>query len=323
MIYIQRVNYANTIYNRMPLINAGGDSLLCLVNNMTSDISRILLAPPVPSIIDYEKVQLKLQIPTTQLRSTNDIKIDLHCITRSWQPGVNRRFSNTTYAVQGSSWKMADTQTEWDNYGGDFNPVSSSSFINKFSEREYPVTFELNQQMLDNTYGYILKTEQLDKNIGRIYFFSPSTHYVNYPTYRYYINDYTYTASPRQIDDINNYTVNLVNLKPQYDKQQTANLKLRFSKNVYSRDWTTSTWTANTAPYTLPDSMSAKYMLYDVTQVSTRLVIQSSQYTKISCDGTNSYFIFWMSSLDRNRYYQWYLDIQDNYYMVGEPFKVV
>jgi hypothetical protein len=56
MIYLQRVNYANTIYNRMPLINAGGDSVLCLVNNMTTDISRILLTPPVSGVIDYEKV---------------------------------------------------------------------------------------------------------------------------------------------------------------------------------------------------------------------------------------------------------------------------
>lgn len=330
MIYSQKVEFANTIYSKYPLKNAGGDqqlTLRCISSSIGLDITRIIVSPPIaPKYSNYDSISLCLYPSYGDLQTSQEFGIEFYSITTldevMWSPGFSLDSYKTFGRDEGSSWNYKTFGTKWGTFGGDFLPSSigqhTSSYRNVYSE------LSISSSFLDNDWGTLIKLAQETSNIGYIRYYSPNSNTIFYPKYIYYINDYSWTGSSNSIVDVDNYIVSIPDINLQYQQEQIERFYLRLIPQIYSRDWTTSYWSASTIEYALSSSISSTYCLYDVTNIEKFKVFDhNSIYTRLSCNGQKNYFDIDMQQLPRNRYYQLQLKINNKVYCLGEKFKVV
>lgn len=328
MIYSQRVEFANTLYSKYPLKNAGGDeqlTLKCYSSSVGVQINRVLLAPPIsPKYSDYESLSLCLYPSYADLETSQNFDIDVHKVDTTddimWSPGFGlESYHLSNY--QGSSWKNKNSSICWKTLGGDYakTPFASVQVSNRnvYDNLEFQIDNQIN-------YGILLKFSQESNNRGYIRYYSPNTNTNFYPKYVYYINDYYWSDSSHSITDVQNYIVSIPKINLEYQQNQIERFYLRLTPQVYSRDWTTSYWSASSIEYCLTSSMVATYCLYDVTNIEKFKVFDHNAiYTRLSCDGQKNYFDIDMQQLPRNRFYQLQLKIDNKIYNIKDKFRVV
>jgi hypothetical protein len=66
-------------------------------------------------------------------------------------------------------------------------------------------------------YGSLIKFSNETNSIGKIMFYSANSNSPLYTRYIYYINDFIWTNSSYTISNMDNYHLNLINMKPVFD----------------------------------------------------------------------------------------------------------
>ncbi len=332
MIYTQKIEFANTIYSKYPLKNAGGDQKLILrdIKNINSiDVTRILLAPPssIPKYGNYDLISLCLYPFQANLQTSQEFFVDAFSIKTyddiMWIPGVSLDSMNNLIKTEGSSWIYKTSQIKWEYSGGDYilNPILEYNY-------SYRNIYETFQKPMESDiwikYGILIKYAQEGKNIGQIKYYSPNTQTIFYPRYKYYIKDYKWVTSSHSVLDLDKYIVTIPNIQFNYQQNNIERFYIRLFPKIYSKDWTNSYWSASSIQYSINPIIPATYCIYDTTNIQKFKVFDHDEiYTRLSCDGQRNYFDLDMSQLLKNRFYQIQLKINNKVYPIEGNFKIV
>jgi hypothetical protein len=154
---------------------------------------------------------------------------------------------------------------------------------------------------LDND-GFILKfsndIESSIENLTGLKFFSTDSNTIYVPRLNVVWNDSVFvTGSLTPIAEDN---VNLnVKLKKFYAQNEKAKIRIYGNTRYPQKNYTTQSY--QTINYYLPSSS-----YYEIRDAHTDEIILPFDYTgsKISCDGTSSYFNLWMDSFQPERFYR-------------------
>lgn len=331
MIYQQKVEFANTLYSKYPLKNAGGDQQLTLRSISSSsgmDITRIILAPPSTNskYKNYKNIGLILYPSYADLQTSEEFNICFHSIYQyqgvMWSPGFSLESYDSTHKMEGSSWKYNNTQIQWEQQGGNCGDnvyTYSCSYRIVYDYIEFKT-----KEIQKLASGILLKYQNQDKNVGYIRFYSPNTHTIFYPRYVYYVDDYSWEGSKYQITNVEDYIITIPDIKFSYAQQSIQTFFLNLTPKLYSRDWTTSIWKLKDTSYIITSSAIATYCVYDVTNIEKFKVFDHDQtYTRISCDGQRNYFVLDMSQFPKNRFYQLQLKINNEIHPIEGKFTIV
>lgn len=324
MIYLRPIQYANSLLNKYPYMNMGGDSRLILTSYTelgTQILSRTLISPTESQSFSASKIQAWIYPNYADLNVTSQQVISIHQMDSQWTPGAGIFSKNNINTGDGSDWYTKNGVDLWDKPGGDYYTSILHSITKSYSTIYETYIFDITNTLADN--GYLIKFKNETSSFGIIEFYSPNSDTCFYPKYVYYVNDYSYTTSSYQIDDPEDFVVHFLNLEKRYEKQQVIKLKINFTPKQYSRDWTTSVWSSQRNSWCLPKDINAYYEVYDVTDIQPIKVYGYSQYTKMSCDGANNYFMFDIESLPRNKFYSINVKINNRIYNQLGVFKVV
>ena len=325
-----------TIYEKYPVKNTGLDAIL-EISKISQDNSnynsRILLDFDYPAIsasvssmgynINSCSFGLKLYVS-----ETNEIPVDytLYCypISGSWHMGVGR-YSNAPETTTGVSWRYQQTtdnlNTAWQT--GSYNPtvtgswmveegggtwytssVATQSFSYTTSDVNIDITPIIRQIQSGslNFQGLIIKKSDTDETSVDIFkslkFFSKDTHTIYLPTIEVKYDDSVNSGTLPLIDTEEDINIIPINLKGEYPEQSTPKIRIAARYQYPIDTWTTQS--GYLARYRLPSG--SQYAIYFAN--SDDAIIEFSNYTKISDDGSSNYFKLHLDSLQPERYYR-------------------
>jgi hypothetical protein len=220
-------------------------------------------------------------------------------------------YSTGSFTTPNNNWQYYDFGATGSYYltpgGGSWEgTVCSQSFGYKDS-KDVNVTVT---NILDDwfsgfaNYGFIVKhdpsIEQNPNSYIGLSFFSSDTHTIYPPTLEMKWDDSSYNTDNLSIIDNSNSIITLANNNGNY-KYGTAKYKVIINaRDKYPvRTFTTSSfYTTNKA---LPQT---SYWAIQDAKTDDIVIDFDTDYTKISCDGTNSYFNLYMNGLEPERYYK-------------------
>jgi hypothetical protein len=326
-----------TIYSYYPAKNAGLDEILEVSlysnqNTQQGEVSRTLIQFPQKEITDTitklvsgsnYSASLKLY-----LADASEIPLDytLYCypISGSWNMGTGRA-GNSPTSSDGVSWKYAknnETIIEWptasfgtgttgsysSTKGGGVWYTGSFEATQSFSYQD-PKDINLNVTeavkawytgSIDNN-GLILKhSSSLEFNYSQSFelkYFSGDTHTIYPPCLEVKWDDFVYTTGSLSIINTDKLVVN-VRLKENYQQDSIQRFKVNVREQYPVRTFQTSSVYLNNK--LLPTS--SYWALKDV-DTEEYVIDFDDEFTKISADGTSSYFDVYMNGLQPERYY--------------------
>ena len=331
MIYSIPVQYTNTIYSRYVLKNTGGDPILQLYaisNSSTVYNTRLLFAPFVTDgkYTNVDKVYLQCWVANADLVYSGNIQINIHELLQAWDSGYSLESYNSNVYVDGSSWLYASQSNTWDTSSGYYDTnefdTQSRTYRNIYTKWQFNIT-----DYTQSAYGFLLKLNNENINLGQIYLYSSNTNTLFYPRYTLYINDYAYVTPTTSIqvvsqNTLQDYIYSIEDIQYSYINDDIVRFNININPKSYHRDWTAANLWYFTDSIVVTGSVSCSYAIYDVSQLQRIKIIDHSQYTKISCDGTINYFNFDMHMLELSKYYQFELKIGNRYYLNDNVFKI-
>jgi hypothetical protein len=331
-----------TLYSSSPAANAGLDEILEIsVKNLDNPSNYFV--DPVPSepllqdnlrraIISFSdadiatlksfatgswKTNLRLFLATAENLNTS-YSLEVRQVSQSWQMGTGK-FGDIPETRNGACWynpnQFTTASNQWGN-GSYYLTPGGGSWTNGFTTQSFGYSdnkdINIDVSSIVNTwfsgsypnYGFLIKHPNvIEQNSGSyigLSFFSVDTHTIYPPTLEIKWDDSSYTTGSLSV--INN-TDSIITLSNNLDTYKYGTGKYRF--NINARDkypvrtfTTASLYTTNKA---LPQT--SYWSLQDV-KTSDILIDYDTTYTKVSCDGINSYFNLYMNGLEPERYYK-------------------
>jgi hypothetical protein len=331
-----------SLYSKEPARNTGLDEILEVsVKNSNTPLNYFV--DPVPtepllqddlrrSVIlfsneDLDKIKtfrtgsyqtnLRLYLATAEnLNTTYDLEIA--SVASSWTMGTGKLADNPQ-TRNGVCWyntgSFVDASNNWPGAsyyltpgGGNWNIIilSQSFDYNSNKDINANVTTLVDEwfDQVHPNYGFIVKHPQAIENNPNSYialsFFSVDTHTIYPPTIEMKWDDSSYSTGSLSVIDNSNTVITLANNTDSY-KYGTEKYKFRINaRDKYpTRTFTTSSiYLTNKA---LPETSC--WAIQDV-KTEDMVVNFDDVYTKISCDGTSSYFNMYMNGLEPERYYK-------------------
>jgi len=332
----------NTLYSSSPAANTGLDEIL-EVSVKNSDSPLNYFTDPVPSepliqddlrraILSFSdtdiatlksfttgswKTNLRLYLATAENLNTT-YSLEIRQVSQSWEMGTGK-FADTPEVRNGACWYSPNQFTipynQWGTGayyltagGGSWTDLSTTQSFGYADNKDINVDVS---SIVDSwfsssysNYGFLIKhPNSIEQNSGSyvgLSFFSVDTHTIYPPTLEIKWDDSSYSTGSLSV--INN-TDNVITLSNNLDTYKYGTGKYRFNINARDkypvRTFTTSSiYTTNKA---LPET--SYWALQDV-KTNDILIDFDTMYTKISCDGTNSYFNLYMNGLEPERYYK-------------------
>lgn len=326
MIKVQKIQFATTIYNYLPLKNTGGDPILRL-SSADNKYTRILLSKPNSIPTTVSKVDMQLTVANADLLQSGNFSVQLYGISSSWDSGFDLQ-SYSKPSGYGTNWVFRNKSVAWTTPGGDIYPSVVQSIQLGYNTIYDNILFDLTNQSYNN-FGFILMHANQGQYIGDIMIYSPNTNTVFQPKYLYYIDDYEYdepdTGSNYIVtsETADNYTWCVQNIQYSYKSSDVVKFMISIHPKVYTRDWSEQFLYPTTQSAVADDSITLSYAVYDVSQIQKLMIIPHSQYTRISCENNRNYFNFDMRSLQPGRYYVFELKVNERYYYNTEIMKLV
>lgn len=332
----------STIYELYPEKNTGLDAMLEINKTIVgsgSYNSRILLDFDYvaisksivdvglnPNAFDY---QLKLFIA-----EANEIPFDytLYCYPTygDWSMGVGR-YSNSPETKDGASWRyrvsanntatawetssfVANTTASWntDPGGGVWytSSIASQSYSYTTSDLSMDVTSIIRkvQSGSINFKGFLIKKSDTDESpnesvFNSLKFFSKDTHTIYLPVLEARYDDSISTGSLGLIDTSDDINIVTINLKSSYSERSTPIIRMS-ARYRYPAD-TFATASGYMTRYKLP--AGTQYAVYNAQ--SDDVIIDFSEYTKLSSDATSNYIKLHLDSFQPERYYRLLLKV--------------
>ena len=331
MIYSIPVQYTTTIHSRYPLKNTGGDpiaQLYAISNSGVMHNSRILLAPYVNDerYSNIDKVYLQCWIAAADLSYSGGLQLQLHELQQPWDSGFSLDTYNNSVYIDGATWAYAKKDISWTVPGGAFSEDVIDSQHRTYRNIYNKLQFDISSHT-SSDYGFVLKLQNEDVNLGHAYLYSANTHTTFYPRYTACISDDSYIEPNTdsrivQQTEIESYIYSIYDIQYSYNNDDIVRFDININPKTYSRDWTAENLWRLTNNITVTKSLNFSYAVYDVSQLQRIKIIDHSQYTKISCDGEVNYFMFDMNILQYSKYYQFELKIGNRYYLNDNIFKI-
>lgn len=328
-----------TLYSRFPAQNTGLDEILEVgvkntenaINNPSQDGTLLSDDLRRPLVLFSEKdlntlksftsgswkTYFRLYLANAE-NLTTQYSLEVRQVSQSWVMGTGK-FIDSPETRNGACWYSTgsyvnDTST-WGNGdwyltsgGGSWNGNYTTQSFGYADDKDINLDVT---QMVDLWFsgsvpnnGFILKHEDAIEDNADSYinlqFFSVDTHTIYPPTLEIRWDDSSYVTGSLSVVNSSNTVVTLANNMYNF-KYGTG--KYRFQINARdkypARVFTTSSlYTTNKA---LPQT---SYWAIQDAKTEDMAVDFDTEYTKISCDGTSSYFNVYMNGLEPERYYK-------------------
>jgi len=231
--------------------------------------------------------------------------IQAYPISTSWVMGTGKRDDkplNTT----GVTWKHRANQTElWSNLGGDYLSSPNSSLI-KTVNSNHDLDIDVSSIVVEQTSsiqnnGILLKLEDsLENNTTssiNLKYFGSDTNTIFPPYLEFKWDDSTYSSTLTELStDI--ATITIKNHKEKYSDSDSVRFRLSSRPKYPTRTFTTES--IYLTEYKLPQE--SYWGIKD--EFSGEMIVNFSEYTKISADNTSSYFDVYMDSFQPERFYR-------------------
>ena len=305
---IDKINLTTSTYitNAEKSLNYGSEQILYLGKYFTENNqqfqSRMLIKMPVLAK-NYTKIMLKIYAQGSAFQD-NDIKIYAYPLTKNWNQGIGKQTPKRLDDT-GANWINNLNNSEWTIQGGDFSELiqlqyqlNNTCYVNQFQ-----LTYNLTTVYDDIVdYGLIVLAKDVT---GLINCKSCNTKTVFQPHLLCYISDYQYDIHDMHTIDITkSYDLYVQNLKRKYYTQQIIKFSVQLKYNQYTKLWYT---TVDNNFAILPQTY---YQVVDY--ITNKVVIPGDKdYTRMSCDGLQNYFILDMNNLHKNRQYKIVIYIND------------
>ena len=331
-----------TLYSSSPAANTGLDEILEVSVKNTNNPSNYFV-DPVPSepllqdnlrraIIQFSntdistlktyttgswKTNLRLYLANAENLNTT-YSLEFRQVSQSWEMGTGK-FGDVPETRNGACWyspnQFTTASNQWGNTsyyltpgGGSWTDLSVTQSFNYNDSKDINVDVSsiVNTWFSESrsNYGFIAKhTNAIEQNSGSyigLSFFSVDTHTIYPPTLEIKWDDSLYQTGSLSVINNTNTVVTLGNNLESF-KYGTSKYKFQINaRDKYPvRTFTTSSlYTTNKA---LPQT--SYWALQDVKTGDT-VIDFDTDYTKISCDGTSSYFNLYMNGLEPERYYK-------------------
>lgn len=317
-----------TLYSAYPAQNTGLDEILEVgVNNpqaSSDDLRRSLVlfsSNDLNTIKSYTtgswKTYLRLYLANADNLSTQ-YDIEVRQVSQSWNMGTGK-FIDNPETRNGACWYSptyyVSANNTWGN-GGFYLTSGGGSWNSNFTTQSfgYADNKDINvdvTSMVDLWFsgsvennGFLLKHSSSIENDSGSYinlkYFSVDTHTIYPPTLEIRWDDSSYSTGSLSVINNSNTIVTLANNAYNF-KYGTGKYKFQINaRDKYPvRVFTTSSlYTTNKA---LPQS---SYWAIQDAKTEDIVIDFDTNYTKISCDGTTSYFYLYMNGLEPERYYK-------------------
>ena len=334
-----------TIYENYPSKNTGLDAILDVskvIVNSSSYNSRVL--------IDFDYTAISASIVSlghnpnafkynlkAYLAEASEIPLDytLYCFPayNSWSMGVGR-YGNSPETTDGVSWRYRDSAAtaatawltssfpatvtaSWSNATGGGTWYTSSAGSQSFSYTTSDIDMDVTaiiRQVQSGSFtfnGFIIKKSENDEKsttsvFNSLKFFSKDTHTVYSPIIEAKYDDSITAGTLNLVNTDDEINVIAVNMKSTY--AETSTPLIRFSSRYrYPADsFTTSS--GYLVRYRLPSD--TQYAVYNAN--SDDIIVNFSEYTKLSDDTTSSYLKLHLDSFQPQRYYRLLLKVPNS-----------
>lgn len=349
MIYTIYPNFDATIYERSQSLNSGIDAILELSHQSrgieTSSMynSRILMKFNLNKIQEYinenrisNDAKYYLELKTAKVQEIpQEYTIYAHPISESWINGTGQK-EYRPQITDGVSWKYrssAKAEIEW-NVSQSLNPLVTGSYMAKYGggtwwnqpqlECTESFSYETTDVYMDVTpivyawlsgsniknEGFIIKfsdeIERLVDSTNTIQFFSTDSNTIYVPKLHVVWDDSEFETGSLSQVNLDNMNVN-VKLKKYYTMKERAKVRIYANLRYPIKTYTTKSY--YTENFYLPSSS-----YYEIRDAHTDEVYLpfTNDGTKISCDGTSSYFNIWMDSFQPERFYRIVIKVESN-----------
>ena len=331
-----------TLYSSSPAANTGLDEILEVSVKNSGNQSNYFV-DPVPSepllqdnlrraLVQFSdsdintlkgyttgswKTNLRLYLATAENLNTT-YSLEFRQISQSWQMGTGK-FGDVPETRNGACWynptQFVTASNQWGT-GSYYLTPGGGSWTNGYVTQSfgYSNSKDINvdvSSIVDTwfsgskgNYGFLVKhPNSIEQNSGSyigLSFFSVDTHTIYPPTLEIKWDDSSYQTGSLSVINNTNTVVTLGNNLDTY-KYGTAKYKFQINaRDKYpTRTFTTSSiYVVNKA---LPQT--SYWALQDV-KTNDMVVDFDTDYTKISCDTTSSYFNLYMNGLEPERYYK-------------------
>lgn len=331
------------IYSSAPAQNAGLDEILEVgVKNSNAPLNYFVDSVPTEPLLDDDlrrslilfsdedlnklksyttgswKTYLKLYLANAENLNTT-YSVEIRQVSQSWEMGTGKKADNPQ-TRNGVCWYNTGSFTtpgnNWSFNRSSYLTPGGGSWTDLYTEQyfTYTVNKDINADVTTivdtwfndtaNNAGFILKLPTSIENNHNSYinlsFFSVDTHTIYPPTLEIRWDDSAYSTGSLNVIDNSNSVITLNNNQGSF-KYGTEKYRFRInSRDKYpTRVFTTSSlYTTNKA---LPEN--SYWALQDL-KTEDMVIDFDTDYTKISCDGTSSYFDLYMNGLEPERYYK-------------------
>jgi hypothetical protein len=327
-----------TLYSFYPALNTGLDEILELSTyesiNGTNEVSRPLIQFPSSEILDiiqnkvgtssfdaYLKVYLAdaSQIPL-------NYTVFCHPVAAGWNQGTGR-LGNSPSTTDGVSWEYTNQSGSNLWIQGSFPPLITGSYNNTigggtwYSSSLYASTQSFTfistkdiEMKVSNTVrawysgsipnnGFILKhsssIEFTTASKFETKYFSDTTHTIYPPTLEIRWNDSVFSPGGLTIVTSSYFNLVMNNNKAEYQQDSVQRLRIKVRDLYPPVAFRTVLSFANYKA--LPSSSYWSIKDLDTEEI---VVDYDTNYTKISCDASGSYFNVYMNGLEPERYYK-------------------
>ena len=249
---------------------------------------------------------------------TLDYTLAAQVISQSWDEGVGKSGDNPK-TTNGCSWenrinKPGISALTWSNAGVDVLSVSSSTqaFSNQSPDVEMDIT-NMTTGWITNqfsNYGLLLNfsgSEETDSTtFGQLKFFSKQTHTIFSPKLEVRWDDHlpatgsnTGSLSPLNVAGTEDNYLYVKRLKENYKETDKVKFRVGARKRYIQKTFSTSVQEVSQS--FVPEACGS-YAIRDV--ATGENIIPFSDFTKLSCDVSGSYFTQWLNTFEPNRVYK-------------------
>ena len=326
-----------TLYSAFPSQNTGLDEILevavqnqfasvngSTINYSTEDIRRALI---MFSNTDLTKIkqfttgswQAKLRLFLANANNLNtNYNLEIHQVSQSWDMGTGK-FVDNPVTTNGVCWNSTSSyvgaNTSW-NTPSYYTVPGGGSWTSTFTTQSFIYTSEkdLNADVtliVDSWFsasvpnaGFLVKhSSSIENNSGSyigLSFFSTDTHTIYPPVLEMKWDDSSYITG--SLDVINNSNF-IIKVNNNVDKFKYGTEKYRIQLTARDKFPTRIFTTASLYTVNKALTQNSYWAIQDI-KTEDIVIDFDTTYTKISCDGSYSYFDLYMNGLEPERYYK-------------------
>lgn len=302
----------------------GYDSIRALIKFDTSIVSSSLVQNQIPLSASFD---LKFFVARADDLIYNQ-SIEIYEVSESWVEGTGYFYQNTNVPytssravssgfiqTDGTTWVSRESGSLWTSTGSKF--ISSISTSTILSDPIADFTLDVTRFIQDHlsssvpNNGWLLKfptSDELNRsNIGSVRVFSRNTHTVYVPQLIAKWDDQIFiTGSISASADPSLLTIITKNLRPQYDVDSLVRINL-----VAREEYPVRTFDTRFTAFGINQRLPSSSYFSVIDNQSNTAIIPFDEYSKISCDGNNSYIKFYAQGMYPGRHYQILIRVVD------------